>query len=48
MSDVILRTELDLPADAKTAWTVFGEGFAMWADWAPGIDRSTQVFWVEL
>ena len=26
---------------AATAWSTFGEGFASWADWAPGIDRST-------
>ena len=41
MSRFTVRTECQLPANAATAWEVFGEGFANWADWAPGIDQST-------
>lgn len=41
MSRFTVRTERPLPTDAATAWEVFGEGFADWASWAPGIDRST-------
>lgn len=41
MSRFTVRTECQLPATAAAAWEVFGEGFAHWAAWAPGIDSST-------
>jgi hypothetical protein len=41
MSDFSITTTIDIEASATDAWAVFGEGFGSWADWAPGIDRST-------
>ncbi|MFT4621853.1 MAG: hypothetical protein ACI8PZ_000505 [Myxococcota bacterium] len=41
MSEMTIRTTVDIDAPATEAWTVFGERFADWADWAPGIDSST-------
>lgn len=41
MSEFVIHTTVDIEAPATAAWTVFGAGFGTWADWAPGIDRST-------
>jgi hypothetical protein len=41
MSDMTVRTSVDINAPAAKGWELFGEGFGDWADWAPGIDRST-------
>lgn len=41
MSEFNITTTIDIEASAADAWAVFGEGFGAWADWAPGIDRST-------
>lgn len=41
MSEFEINTTIDIDASASDAWAVFGEGFGSWADWAPGIDRST-------
>ena len=41
MSEMIIHTSIDLEAPAEEAWRLLGEGFGDWADWAPGIDRST-------
>ncbi len=41
MSEIIIHTTIDIDAPAEAAWSVFGEGFGAWADWAPGIDRSS-------
>jgi hypothetical protein len=41
MTDMTIRTTVDIEASAAKAWSLFGEGFGDWADWAPGIDRST-------
>lgn len=41
MSEFKILTAIEVNAAAADAWAVFGEGFGAWADWAPGIDRST-------
>ncbi len=41
MSEMTITTTVDIDAPAAQAWRLFGEGFADWADWAPGIDRSS-------
>ncbi|MFT7622748.1 MAG: hypothetical protein ACI9WU_001923 [Myxococcota bacterium] len=41
MTEIMIRTSVDLAANADDAWRVFGEGFGEWAQWAPGIDKST-------
>ncbi|MFT5432985.1 MAG: hypothetical protein ACI9OJ_003690 [Myxococcota bacterium] len=40
MSDMIIHTNIDIDSTAAEAWSLFGEGFADWATWAPGIDHS--------
>ena len=41
MSEFSITTTIDIHTHAAAAWTVFGEGFGTWAEWAPGIDKST-------
>lgn len=41
MSDLTVHTAVDIAAPASEVWQLFGEGFADWADWAPGIDASS-------
>ena len=40
MSDLTIHTTVNIPASASEAWQVFGEDFANWASWAPGIETS--------
>ncbi len=41
MTTKTIQTAVTIDAAADAAWTLLGEGFADWADWAPGIDTST-------
>jgi len=41
MTEMNIRTSVEISAPASEVWRLFGEGFGGWADWAPGIDRST-------
>ena len=41
MSEIIINNSIEIDATASAAWAVLGEGFGSWADWAPGIDKST-------
>jgi len=41
MISLKIRTTVDIPTSAAAAWQVFGEEFATWDSWAPGIDTST-------
>jgi len=41
MSEMTITTIVEIDAPASQAWKLFGEGFGSWADWAPGIDKST-------
>ncbi len=41
MSQITIHTVTEINTPAAEAWKVFGEGFGQWADWAPGIDKST-------
>ncbi len=41
MTTMTIKTTVDIAASAEDAWTLFGEGFGDWADWAPGIETST-------
>lgn len=41
MIEMTIRTTVEINATATEAWALFGEGFGTWADWAPGIDKST-------
>ncbi|MCO4747162.1 MAG: SRPBCC family protein [Proteobacteria bacterium] len=40
MSEMTITTAVDINSHATEAWDLFGEGFADWANWAPGIDAS--------
>lgn len=40
MSEMTIRTAVNVNATASDAWGLLGEGFGDWADWAPGLDSS--------
>lgn len=40
MSEMTIQTAVDINTTSQDAWSLFGEQFANWADWAPGIDSS--------
>ena len=41
MQELTIRTTVDVHATASEAWSLLGEGFGDWANWAPGIEQST-------
>ncbi len=41
MTEMTIHTTMNIAAPATDAWRLFGEAFADWADWAPGIESST-------
>ena len=40
MSEMTITTAVEIHPNAAEAWNLFGEGFADWANWAPGIETS--------
>lgn len=40
-NELNVKTHIEIAAPAQAVWSLLGDGFADWDQWAPGIDRST-------